>query len=383
MKGQNRGERANLPKRWVDVLTLERYDRCASMKRLPHADASALTLSVVIPVWNGGAHLEHCLRALATSTRKPAEIIVVDDGSTDDSAAIARAHACKVVCLADGPLGPATARNRGVNASCGEVIVFIDCDVAVHPETLGRMEQEFLCDSDLCGLFGSYDDAPTERGVISVYRNLLHHHVHQQSNAEASTFWAGCGAIRREAFMSADGFDETYRWASIEDIELGFRLRAANQRLRLCPEIQATHRKRWTFQQMVHVDVMRRTVPWTKLILRHGSLPNDLNLRREHRVSALAAWLLSFLLIYGMARSVVWSVTPLPVAILLACNWRLYRLFVRQLGFNCSLGAIVLHWLHYLYTSAACIAVVVASSLRASISSDETRPAPRAIAAHE
>ena len=269
------------------------------MEQLPHADASALTLTVVIPVWNGISHLAKCLEAIEASTRKPDEIVVVDDGSDDDSAAVARAHACKVVCIADGPLGPATARNRGVAASSGEVIVFIDCDVAVHPETLGLMEQQFLSHPDLCGLFGSYDDRPTETGLISGYRNLLHHHVHQRSQREASTFWAGCGAIRREAFEAADGFDETYRWASIEDIELGLRLRRAGHRLLLCPEIQATHRKRWSLLQVIHTDVFRRAIPWTRLLLSQGSLPNDLNLRMENRVSAIAAWTLLLLLVFG------------------------------------------------------------------------------------
>jgi glycosyltransferase involved in cell wall biosynthesis len=351
------------------------------MLRSSHADA--LSLSVVIPVWNGAEHLGACLDALAGSLRKPNEIVVVDDSSDDDSAAIAHAHGCKVVSIKGGPHGPATARNRGVAISSGDVIVFIDSDVVVHADTLAQIEEQFLADPELCAAFGSYDDAPTERGVISGYRNLLHHHVHQQSNREASTFWAGCGAIRREAFVAADGFDETYRWASIEDIELGLRLRAANHRLRLCPEIQATHRKRWTFRQMIHIDVMRRTVPWTKLILRHGSLPNDLNLRREHRVSALAAWLLLFLLIYGIAHPLIAFAAVLPIAILFACNWQLYRLFVRQRGFYFSLGAIGLHWLHYLYTSVAFIAVVVASSLRALSSAHETRSAPRAAIAHE
>ena len=212
------------------------------MKQDRPADASALTFSVVIPVWNGSAHLATCLEALEASTRKPDEIVVVDDGSDDGSAAIARAHGHEVVCVAGGSLGPATARNRGVNAASGEIIVFIDCDVAVHPETLGLVEQQFMADADLCGVFGSYDDRPTEAGLISGYRNLLHHHVHQRSLREASTFWAGCGAIRREVFEAADGFDETYRWASIEDIELGLRLRRAGHRLLLCPEIQATHR---------------------------------------------------------------------------------------------------------------------------------------------
>ncbi|MFL6519571.1 MAG: glycosyltransferase family 2 protein [Chthoniobacterales bacterium] len=323
------------------------------MKRLPHADASALSFSVVIPVWNGRAHLEHCLQALAASVRKPDEIIVVDDGSNDDSAAVARAHGAKVVTVAGGPLGPALARNRGVSASSGAIIVFIDCDVVVHTETLSLMERKFLSNPDAAALFGSYDDRPTEAGLTSGYRNLLHHHVHQQSHQEASTFWSGCGAIRREAFEAANGFDETYRWASIEDIELGLRLHSAGHRLLLCSEIQATHRKRWSFWQMIQTDIFRRAIPWTRLLMSHGSLPNDLNLRIENRISAIAAWALVFLLIVGPTHLRLLSAASLPVALLVACNWSLYLLFHRRRGSLFTLGAIGLHWLHYLYSCAA------------------------------
>jgi len=352
------------------------------MKQRPSAHDSALTFSVVIPVWNGRAHLAKCLEALAASTRKPDEIVVVDDGSDDGSAAIARAHGHKVVCVTGGPLGPATARNRGVSASSGEIIVFIDCDVAVHPETLGLMEQQFLANADLSGLFGSYDDRPTEAGLISSYRNLLHHHVHQRSRREASTFWAGCGAIRKEVFEAAEGFDETYRWASIEDIELGLRLRRAGYPLVLCPEIQATHRKRWNLLQVIHTDVFRRAIPWTRLLLSQGSVPNDLNLRIENRVSAVAAWTLLLLLGLGAENLPLLAAAVFPIALLLACNWALYRLFHQRRGFLFSLGAIGLHWLHYLYTSATFLIVAVESALR-SVSglarNPPPEPAPRAL----
>lgn len=313
------------------------------------------------------AHLAKCLEALEVSVRKPDEIVVVDDGSDDDSAAVARAHGCKVIAVALGPLGPATARNRGVSASSGEIIVFIDCDVAVHPETLGRIEQQFIVNPDLSGLFGSYDDRPTETGLISGYRNLLHHHVHQLSRREASTFWAGCGAIRREVFEAANGFDETYGCA-VEDIELGLRLCDAGHRVLLCPEIQATHRKRWNLLQMIHTDVFRRAVPWTKLLLNRGSLPNDLNLRMENRVSGVAAWALLLLLIFGANRAALLVTAVIPIGLLLGCNWPLYRLFHRRRGLLFSVGAIGLHWLHYLYTAATFFLVALESSLR-SISS--------------
>ena len=322
------------------------------MERSLHADASALTFSVVIPAWNGGAHLTDTLRALAASTRKPEEIVVVDDGSDDDSATIASRHGCKLVRITNGPRGPATARNRGVDASSGDVIVFIDCDVTVHPETLGLIEKQFLAEPEVCGVFGSYDDRPTEAGLVSRYRNLMHHHVHQVSAREASTFWAGCGAIRRDAFVAANGFDETYRWASIEDIELGLRLHRSGRRLLLCPEIQATHRKRWSLWQVIHTDIFRRAIPWTKLILTQGSLPNDLNLRMENRVSAIAVWMLALLVGFGMAKPSLLLAALVPAVTLLVCNRRLYRLFHRGGGMVFSLGAIGLHWLHYLYSSA-------------------------------
>jgi GT2 family glycosyltransferase len=83
-------------------------------------------------------------------------------------------------------------------------------------------------------VFDSYDDETGEKNFISQYKNLFHHFVHQQSNTEAVTFWAGCGAIRQEIFDKVGGFD-TARYArpSIEDIELGYWMRRMGYRLML------------------------------------------------------------------------------------------------------------------------------------------------------
>ncbi len=339
-----------------------------------------LTFSVVIPVWNGRAHLPACLEALAASERQPDEIVVVDDGSDDDSATIAHAHRAKVLRLTSGPLGPATARNRGVEASSGDVIVFVDCDVAVHRETLGLIEKQFLADRKVCGVFGSYDDQPREVDLVSLYRNLLHHYVHQQSRREASTFWAGCGAIRRETFERENGFDETYRWASIEDIELGMRLTTAGHRLLLRRDIQATHGKRWTLWEVIYTDIFRRAVPWTRLLLSENSLPNDLNLRLENRISALAVWSLLILLIAGATHHRLLPATLIPLTILLTCNYGLYRLFLRRGGFFFSLGAILLHWLHYFYSTATFVILTAAALVRRAPSTDVIATERRATA---
>ena len=331
-------------------------------------------LSVVVPVYNGADHLPKCLEALRASTRPPDEIVVVDDSSTDGSAAIALDWDCKLVPLNLGPRGPATARNRGVRASSGDIVIFIDCDVAVHRDTLRLMEEQFAADENLAAVFGSYDDAPTNRRLVSRYRNLLHHHVHQVSRREATTFWAGCGAIRREVFEHANGFDETYRWASIEDIELGARLRSAGHRLLLCREIQATHRKRWTLGQLIHTDIFYRAVPWTRLVLTEKRMASDLNLRWQNRISAIAAWALLLCAISGQANAA--SVAGASIAVLVSCNWSLYHLFARRGGIRFLLGAVALHWLHYLYASATFVVLVFEALLRMALPISRPEPVP-------
>src|SRR6185436_15848936 len=98
-------------------------------------------LSVIVPAHNSVAVLDRCLTALASSglPRESWELIVVDDGSTDATELVAARYADVAVRLAGNPHGPAYARNRGAEASRGEVLVFVDADVVVHPDTLARI----------------------------------------------------------------------------------------------------------------------------------------------------------------------------------------------------------------------------------------------------
>jgi GT2 family glycosyltransferase len=247
------------------------------------------TLSVIIPVHNGGAHLPRCLEALRESDVSRYEILVVDDGSTDDSADAARALGFEVIKL-DARRGPAAARNEGARRARAEVLLFLDADVLARPDTLARVEAFFKWHEEISALFGSYDDAPDARGFVSQYKNLAHHFIHRRSLAEAETFWAGCGAVRREAFAAVGGFDETrYTRPSIEDIELGRRLRRRGFRITLDRELQVKHLKRWTLASLLRADIHARALPWSRLILEEGSMPRDLNLRASDRASAALA----------------------------------------------------------------------------------------------
>ena len=311
-----------------------------------------MKLSVIVPVHNGADDLRRCLQGLLESSREPDQLVVVDDASTDGSGALAQKFGAQVVRLDGRPRGPAFARNRGAEIAEGDVLVFVDADVVAHTDTLRDVERCLAEHAEVAAIFGSYDDDPPGRSLVSRYKNLLHHYVHQHGNREASTFWAGCGAIWRGVFTELGGFDERYARPCIEDIELGARLRRGGHTVWLCPEIQVTHLKRWTFTGLLRADIRGRAVPWTRLMMRERHVPADLNLGIGSRLSAVLAWACVLAAAIGFWDARIWLVATallLGVAIL---NRRLYRFFAVRGGLFFVVGAAGLHLLYLLYSSA-------------------------------
>lgn len=310
-----------------------------------------MKLSVVIPVHNGGEDFGRCLAALENSIRPPDEIIIVDDASTEPMPALASRIATLVPSGGRQPVGPARARNRGVMHATGDILVFVDADVMVHQDTLARIEKHFVEQPGIAALFGSYDADPPHRSLISLYKNLQHHFVHHNSSRNPASFWTGLGAIRREVFLQLGGFNEKYVRPSIEDIELGVRLKEADYEVRLCPDVQATHLKRWSLMSLLRTDILDRAVPWTRLILSRSRLPYDLNLDFKSRMSAVYVWLLLVLAGLGFWIHVFWFGSVSLAAILIGTNFSLYRFFYERGGLWFAVGAMALHFLYFFYSS--------------------------------
>jgi glycosyltransferase involved in cell wall biosynthesis len=229
-----------------------------------------------------------CLAALGKSTIHPLEIIVVDDASSDGSATAAEELGMQVIRLA-AQHGPAHARNVGAQVARGEVLVFVDADVCVHPDALALMTSDLSKAPTLSAVFGSYDSSPAASDFISHYKTLQHHFFHQTSPSEACTFWSGCGAVRRDIFLAFGGFTADYRRPSIEDIEFGTRLTRAGHTIKLNPQIQVKHLKKWTLGLVIRTDILDRAIPWTRLLLQYRSFPRVLNLVISQRISVLLA----------------------------------------------------------------------------------------------
>jgi GT2 family glycosyltransferase len=302
--------------------------------------------TIIVPVYNGATTLPDCLNALRASVPVGDELIVVDDASTDGSAAVAEALGVRVLRLAENG-GAATARNAGARAAHGDVLLFVDADVVVAADAVARVRHTLATRPEIAAVFGSYDDHPRAAGLVSQYRNLLHHFVHQRGAPEAFSFWAGCGAVRRAVFEHVGGFDPRPIRRDIEDIELGYRVHAAGYRILLDREIQGTHLKRWTLRSMLWTDLMRRAVPWTRLILASGAAPRDLNLGRAQRwsVALVGSACAAFLL--APWRPALLGLTAVALTVVLVLNRELYAFLGRARGPRFAVACMPLHALYF------------------------------------
>jgi GT2 family glycosyltransferase len=290
------------------------------------------SLSAVIPATDRPRTLLRCLEAVRAATDPPEEVVVVDE--------------CEL-------RGPAAARNDGARRASGDVLVFVDADVLPHADAFERIRRTFERSPGLVAVFGSYDDAPEATGTVSSFRNLLHHHVHQQAAGPATTFWAGLGAVRRDAFFEAGGFDaERYPTASIEDIDLGVRLARVGE-IRLDPRLLGTHLKRWTLRTMILTDFFRRGLPWASLLLRERADTDALNLGWRHRLSALALVAFAAAVPARRVGVALWSAATFVVL-----NRSFYALLLRRRGAQVASVGVALHALHHAVGIAAASAAL-------------------------
>ena len=305
-------------------------------------------VSVVIPVHRGGASFRECLASFVHADPPPHELIVVADGGEDADMATAEEFGIEALAT-PGRAGPAAARNLGAHAATGDIVFFIDADVVAPPDVIETVAGVFGREPRVAAIFGSYDDAPARPNFLSQYKNLSHHYFHQTANEEASTFWSGCGAVRRDAFFAVGGFEEEYGDPCIEDIELGYRLRQAGHKIRLHKALQVKHLKEWRLAGFLKAEIFSRAVPWAELILRHRQPGGDLNLRLSARVSLVAA----YGVLIALAATFVWPLSALVAGglavVFLLLNARLYLFFGRKRGPVFALMTIPWNWFYYIY----------------------------------
>jgi GT2 family glycosyltransferase len=301
-------------------------------------------LSVIIPVYNGSSTLGRCLSALTASTFRNFETIVVDDGSSDDSVAVAARFGVRVVCL-ERNAGPAAARNAGVAVSSAPLLFFLDGDIVIPPSFLAKALDALESRPEFSALFCSFGKETLPENTCSRHKNLVHHWAHQTAAPEAITFCGGFGLIRRAAFLAVEGFAIEQRF--LEDVDLGYRLHRAGHRILLVKDIQATHAKAYTLGSFLRSDLFGRAVPWTRLILKHRIVRNDLNTRVHNVLSVQTACVLPLSLAWDPSLRLAAGLTLL----FLWLNREFLRLGAHEYGLAFAVQSAFLCWLSYLVSA--------------------------------
>lgn len=182
-----------------------------------------MDVSVVVPARDAAHTIGSCLEALLAQSASPGwyEVIVVDDGSSDETRDVAERKRVKV--LSQGHEGPAAARNRGVAEARGEIVLFTDADCVPAANWLDEMIKPFQ-DQEIVGVKGAY--RTRQRGVVPRFVQWEYEERYQRMARLPridfiDTYSAG---YRRDVFLRAGGFDTGYPNASVEDQELSFRL---------------------------------------------------------------------------------------------------------------------------------------------------------------
>lgn len=329
------------------------------------ANKTNLDISIIMPVYNGREFIVQSLPPLVAMQQRGEirEVIVVDDTSSDDTAKISEELGARVI-PSGGRLGPGAARNEAAKLAKGEILWFVDADVIIHDDAAQYMEEGFS-NPDVVAVFGSYNDKPPAQNFLSQYKNLVHHFYHHRGRKEANTFWSGCGAVRKKAFIDVGGFDiEKFKRPSIEDIELGYRLRDAGGKIMLFPELQSTHLKEWRFINLIHTEIFCRAIPWSRLMLEQTNMEDDLNVSNQERLRAgLAGLFFLGLFVIALGWLPLWTVFFVMAAPILA-NSKLFSLFYRRKGLLFALMGIGYHQFYYLYSSAAFVYCILESKLK-------------------
>jgi protoporphyrinogen oxidase len=314
--------RAPVTRAMQEPLTASAEGVAARLTALPAALPPSVSFSVIVPATNRPDTITECVQAVEAALGAQDELLVIDDISHRS---------------------PAYIRNYGATRARGDVLVFVDADVLIHPDALERLRAAYAQDPELVAAFGSYDTDPPP-GLVSSFRNLLHHFVHQEGGGRAETFWAGIGAIRRDVFLALGGFDaERFPRPMLEDVELGLRLTSAGRRIVLTPEVQGRHLKRWTLGTMLYSDFRDRGIPWTRLLIEQRKIPATLNLGWRHRFTAMTVAAAPAAAI-ATRRPVLLAVGAAAVGVL---NRGFYTFLYRRGGLRLAAGGMALHVVHH------------------------------------
>ena len=269
---------------------------------------AAYNVSVIVPCYNAASTIGECIDALIGQTVTPFEIIVADDASTDESASIAsERETVKVVSLPFNG-GAAAARNAGAGRAGGDILLFVDADVALEPDALEKLAATFSLDDAPDAVVGMYSVEAGRDDFYSVAHNYFTYYNHSRQQGRVKWFWGAIGAVKVDAFRSVGGFDyHRYSGASAEDIELGFRLSRAGYDIIMDNGVVGKHMVKFDLYRYLHNDFRKSALGANLFLSENRRLENEHGFASSSNGAAVAT--------AGMAAfcAAMWALGIFPV----------------------------------------------------------------------
>ena len=199
-------------------------------------------VTVVIPVYNGANTIAQTIECILNQTCPPAEIVVVNDGSTDRTAEMLNTFGQQIIVITKPNGGPASARNSGVRQARGDLIAFTDSDCLPEKDWLGYLIAGFDDDA-VAGVGGRIKSAgKTVLGEYIDFAGFLNPQPDEQGKIPYLITASAC--FRRDVLLQVGGFSERFRKPGGEEPELCWRIRQLGYRLGFAADALALHHHR-------------------------------------------------------------------------------------------------------------------------------------------
>ena len=275
------------------------------------------------------------------------EIIVVDDCSTDDSAAIIAQYPCRIIPLSEHG-GASKARNTGAQNSRGDVLFFIDADCLLQPDTLTKAASAYMKYGQEVVIGGTYTCQPYDQNFFSIFQSVYIHSSETKTLENPDYIATHAMLIQADIFKSSGGFNEDFM-PILEDVEYSHRLKKMGYRMCMEPTLQVQHIFNFTLIKSLRNGI-RKTKYWSSYSIKNKDLLSDSGTAsQEFKFNVLSCFINLIVVLLGLLLKSWLIAVP---ALLLYCvnlylNRRLIMAFYETDGPYFAISAVLYYTFVY------------------------------------
>jgi glycosyltransferase involved in cell wall biosynthesis len=304
-------------------------------------------VSIIIPVRNGAATIGRCLEAALDSRYERFEVIVVNDGSDDDTAEIIKSFPCTLVEL-PGPSGVSRARNIGAHHSHGDILFFTDADCLLNEDAVAIAVATLTAAGRDAVVGGTYTLEPADDRFFSAFQSVFVNYAESRGRDNPDYIPAHAMVLYSDTFETSEGFSEVFL-PILEDVDFSHRLRRTGHRLIMDPRIQVRHVFDYSLPGSVS-NGFKKSKYWTIYSIHNRDLLADSGTASRALKLDVATLFASILAVpFAVSTGNVWILVIIAVlmAINITVNRDLLRGFYRARGLAFAFAAAAYYLLVY------------------------------------